>query len=100
MKSKIANHTPTPWKVEDGRSIVTPSGDFYIAYDNRETWRGSFVELDENVHYIVRAVNCHAELVDTMKDAIRYMRKYRLNNTHYKAMRGAFEAAINKAEVK
>lgn len=39
-------------------------------------------------------------LLEALIDAVKYMDKYKLDNTHYRAMRGVFKAAIAKAEGK
>jgi hypothetical protein len=59
MKSKKVEHTPGPWKLEAGRSIVTDGGRFNLAYStDKKTGAASFpnfVELDANAALIAAA---------------------------------------------
>lgn len=54
-------HTPTPYKLESGRCIVTKSGSFSIHAN--DDWNKNWVELDQTVSFIIRACNAHDELV-------------------------------------
>ena len=51
-------HTPGPWTVSAGRTIETPSGQFYLTYNmdkhGNPLFR-SFVELDSNAALIAAA---------------------------------------------
>jgi len=58
--------TPKPWRLEAGRSIVTGSGSFYLAYgthpkSGRPNFT-SFVELDANAHLIASAPELYEAL--------------------------------------
>lgn len=66
-----ATHTPTPWELYDeGKSAV---GHQFAIVGNKEriaTVHGLENELPKtqaNAAFIVRAVNCHDELVETIK---------------------------------
>jgi hypothetical protein len=48
-------HTPGPWKLQAGRSIVTPSGAFYLTYGQDKYGNPNFkdfCELDRNAQLI------------------------------------------------
>ena len=66
MKSKKVEHTPGPWKLEAGRSIVTDGGRFNLAYStDKKTGAASFpnfVELDANAALIAAAPDLLAAL--------------------------------------
>jgi len=59
--------TPGPWSLEAGRSIVTPSGRFYLGYGSHPKSGNpefrNFVELDNNAHLCAAAPELYAALV-------------------------------------
>jgi hypothetical protein len=60
-------HTPGPWTLEAGRSIVTPSGSFYLSYGSDKTGKPNFpnfCELDANARLIAAAPEMLAALND------------------------------------
>jgi hypothetical protein len=61
-----SEHTPTPWYVAGGKTIrygvKGAGGDGWIGKAN---WQNG----EANAEFIVRAVNCHDELVAVMKEA-------------------------------
>lgn len=64
---KESAHTPGPWTLESGRSIVTPSGTFYLAYGSNprtgEKYFKSPTELDANAHLVAAA----PEMLEALK---------------------------------
>jgi len=78
-KEKVENkHTPTPWKSirEDYRGnadklVIHSSDDHRIAVVDVTKWEDDergFTEIEEaNAAFIVRAVNCHEDLLIAMK---------------------------------
>lgn len=67
-----SNHTPTPWHVIEGNKsiyICNPKGT-PIAELNLYIGDSGFITKDKNgianADFIVRAVNCHDELVDVL----------------------------------
>ena len=58
--------TPGPWSLEAGRSIVTPSGRFYLGYGSHPKSGNpefrNFVELDNNAHLCAAAPELYAAL--------------------------------------
>lgn len=58
--------TPGPWSVEAGRSIVTPSGRFYLGYGTHPKSGNpgfrNFVELDNNAYLCAAAPELYAAL--------------------------------------
>lgn len=85
-----AKHTPGPWNLEAGRSIVTSSGAFYLSYGKDKASGAphfsNFCELDANARLIAAAPDLLAALeyllpiaeknVETSfgKDAVRIAR--------------------------
>ncbi len=78
-------HTPTPWRVEEGAGLIWGA----CNPDDRTTWGMGYPvariehphqwhsgrlptpdEQDANAALIVRAVNCHAELVEVLENVI------------------------------
>lgn len=63
-----SSYTPGPWKLQDGRCIVTSSGTFYLAYgtekgSNAPLFR-NFCELDRNAQLVAAAPDLLAALED------------------------------------
>ena len=60
--------TPGPWSLEAGRSIVTPSGRFYLGYGSHPKSGNpefrNFVELDNNAHLCAAAPELYEALDD------------------------------------
>lgn len=73
-------HTPTPWEVQDIESEGDERGEAFIIGVNlgglvgaalpwpTETDSGDFSRVAANARLIVRAVNCHADLLSALKD--------------------------------
>ena len=64
----MSKHTPTPWRLNRPAddilsSVRTENNQFCIALGTSH----------EDAELIVRAVNCHAELVDFLKDRLEVM---------------------------
>lgn len=81
---KVAQHTPTPWKahgvmVKD--TTDTLGGMYRIEMPNGEF---AFCTQHEDAHFICRAVNSHADLVEALRDVLGW---YRL---------GSFQAAMHE----
>ena len=74
-KLKFAKHTPGPWNLEAGRSIVTSSGAFYLSYGKDKASGAphfsNFCELDANARLIAAAPDLLAELEKLVKVAGR-----------------------------
>ena len=78
MKNKVnvSEHTPTPW----------PENINLMALMERDNWT-------ENRAFIVKAVNCHEELLNALKAAL-----YDVKNSMYTTSLKTIEKAIAKAE--
>ena len=65
--------TPGPWSLEAGRSIVTPSGRFYLGYGSHPKSGNpefrNFVELDNNAHLCAAA----PELYEALRSLIEIL---------------------------
>lgn len=64
---KTIQHTPTPWHLDDmEQGIIVADGNGYSIVDCRS---GKLDEEDHaaNAAFIVRAVNCHEELIETIR---------------------------------
>lgn len=63
-------YTPGPWTCEDGRSIKTPHGTFFLSYFTEKgtgiTSFPNYAELDRNAHFIADAPRL-AERVETLE---------------------------------
>lgn len=60
-------HTPGPWELQSGRSIVTSSGNFYLSYGKDKNGNPNFrdfCELDRNAQLIAAAPDLLAALED------------------------------------
>ena len=88
---KTMKHTPTPWKVIDGKMII---GDSYkepvIGTINPLT--GTDAQDYANAAFICKAVNSHEALLNACKDARAFIQKY-VPNADVSWLNGA----INKA---
>jgi hypothetical protein len=100
-------HTPTPWKV-DGCAVTSDVFNICTldttAKDMNENQIG-MGELSANAAFIVRAVNTHEELLETLKTVVVYMDAQCKVNGEFStadapgyAMRRKVEQAIAKAE--
>lgn len=85
------SHTQTPWKIEDSQryansgSIDISHGDEIIAsvivniepgdYFQKEILEMASAEELANAAFIVRAVNCHEELLDALKAMVKQRRE-------------------------
>ena len=59
-----AAHTPTPWQVANGSPLLIGCDGFWIA-----GMMGLQGEIGEaNARFIVRAVNCHDQLVEALEN--------------------------------
>lgn len=94
------SHTPGPWALQAGRSIVTSSGTFYLSYG---TEKGSnaplfrdFCELDRNAQLVAAAPDLLAALRE-ITDLLRSHPENKDGNSkvHYCACKA--RAAIAKA---
>lgn len=71
MKTKQAEHTPTPWELK-GLDIVPQGSELYIATalgEGEDT--PNYQEAKANAAHIVKCVNAHEPLLKCLK-AIRY----------------------------
>lgn len=73
--------TPGPWSLEAGRSIVTPSGRFYLGYGSHPKSGNpefrNFVELDNNAHLCAAAPELYAALEDALNGAVNWQLRAR-----------------------
>jgi hypothetical protein len=89
----MAEHTPTPWRVEDGTDLIWGACDqddhstygmgYPICEGKLGYWgdrRADRGERDANAAFIVKAVNSHEALVKALRDIIE------ANNDFRKAM--------------
>ncbi len=60
-------HTPTPWKLHD-METATVVGPDHLAIADCNARSRSTDECIENAAYIVRAVNCHQELLESLRE--------------------------------
>jgi hypothetical protein len=67
----MAEHTPTPWELIDERQIYAGEKLLAEVTDTAEGLEGSCAEADANAAFIVRAVNCHAELLSACAAALQ-----------------------------
>ena len=81
MPEQTSRHTATPWSVITG-SIYGGSPDLdevadgyatRIAFMDRDEPDTCPVERDANAHYIVRAVNAHADLLAAAEAAVSFL---------------------------
>jgi hypothetical protein len=91
------NHTPGPWALQAGRSIVTKSGTFYLSYG---TEKGSnaplfrdFCELDRNARLIAAA----PDLLDALQSLLTAHGKQ--DSWFSEDLWEQARAAINKAKL-
>lgn len=84
-------HTPTPWKIEE--SYVGARYMVRSAHGD-ET---AMTRYREDAAFIVRAVNCHEELVEALKGAVRAI-EYLSGTTKHGLIYEAAKQAIAKAE--
>lgn len=63
-----AKHTPMPWWLDDDGNIASGFGVSYITIaDPRCSKAIDPQEIDANAEFIIRAVNSHEELLETLK---------------------------------
>lgn len=67
----MTEHSKTPWRIAGKATIRNDDG--WIA--TLEQWNRA-----KNAAYIVRAVNCHAELVEALSGAMHALRSYEYGN--------------------
>ena len=91
------SHTKTPWRVRDsGRSwidITQEMSKFEIAHIKALTHNRK--EYEANAAFIVKAVNCHDELMDALENAIDMLRFHCQPSN---AMAGEYMDALNQAD--
>ena len=98
-----AQHTKLPWEVNtladpQGRTEVF-AGNILILDTKSGTvhrFEGTAGEEEANASFIVKAVNCHDELLNALKEAVKAMRKHDVAEA--KAFGVDFVAIIKKAE--
>lgn len=116
----MTDHSPTPWKYgnkevreEDWKAVFIErptnwSSDYYSnnagIYDANDknviTCDEYHVfESKENVDFLLRAVNAHADLVAALRDALEYVRLTRDEFEHYEKTEATIKAALAKAGV-
>ena len=90
-------HTPTPWTVRHGEKngetfveivgMKTEIVDYFVS----RSW-GTRPEDEANAAFIVRAVNCHSELLEACKQARSFVKDHQDGDTAY------LDSIIAKAE--
>lgn len=99
MNSKV-EHTPGPWKLEAGRSIVTDGGRFNLAYStDKKTGAASFpnfVELDANAALIAACPDLLSACVAAL-EALNTAPRFNVGTTTSYRIASQVEAAIAKA---
>lgn len=60
-------HSPTPWRVDDDTHIQDASGEYILSELEMPDERGETYTA-EDAAFIVKAVNCHDELVKELQD--------------------------------
>ena len=70
----MSGHTPTPWRVQK----YAAGASFYLYADsdsdiNRTVGRISGINKEANAAYIVRAVNCHSDLIQAVNGLLYYI---------------------------
>jgi N-acetylglutamate synthase/N-acetylornithine aminotransferase len=96
-------HTETPWRLGHDQYIYnadTNQRHKTVTIDSDQVTSIAFVDVSvdySDAKAIVRAVNCHEELLDALKECVPYLEDY-----HYREGCGAtlaqVKAAIAKAE--
>jgi hypothetical protein len=81
--NKTDQHTPTPWKarkeysnrwrIESEREGLIPLSVAQVVLTVSEVGCGEESENDANAAFIVRAVNCHEELLEALKGMLEYV---------------------------
>lgn len=97
-------HSPTPWRVDDDTHIQDSIGEYILSETERPDERGETYTA-EDAAFIVKAVNCHDELVEAVEECVRaeeYRRKKMLDNApasdYSDARIKRLKAAIAKAK--
>jgi hypothetical protein len=69
MKMNESNHTPTPWNVRTDANefALIGKGPTYIGFIEKDRH-----EAEANAAFIVRAVNCHDELVAMVDELLAW----------------------------
>lgn len=106
------SHSPTPWRADvseplPGREFVIRSADDrsvarYVAFDDHLRFAHETAEpvhVAGNAEFIVRAVNCHDELVAALKESLAMInRQSDFNDDGDGEMKDRMADAIKKAE--
>jgi hypothetical protein len=66
----MEEHTPTPWELRGAATLRGADGDYIATLENNG-------RRSANAAFIVRAANCHAELVRALDDLVEAVK------THY-----------------
>jgi hypothetical protein len=76
-------HTPTPWRVRKWNNATVKDGFETVLTDCRGSGmftantKGQDAKTEANVAFAIKAVNCHDELVEALKEAKRILMLYR-----------------------
>jgi len=94
MKTK---HTPLPWEVgstgDDGRIRINSEEQRTVAY----VAGSSMVEVKANAEFIVKAVNCHEELLQLAWAMDKFLDADLTNEENRVMMRNMIQSVIAKA---
>ena len=72
-------HTPTPWKVNEKYNTITDSDGCGIAQENGIN---NSQEWEANAKLIVKAVNCHEELLEALIEAKSLIKRQGFTEEH------------------
>lgn len=91
-------HTPTPWRTVAGYGGINVIGanEYGVALVHQLVGLNA-PQTEANAEFIVRAVNCHDELLAACKAALGSFEKYETQFTSHPLF-GELRAAIAKAE--
>lgn len=102
---ELKKHTPGPWKSDEMAEdmalfhITGPDGRRVASVDCRTTFMEDVDEAAANAAFIVRAVNCHEELLAALKSMVSAFHPTQGGSDIYcDAATNAARAAIAKAE--
>lgn len=69
-------HTPTPYWIDDDGFIAAGAGESYLTI--ADTHCSKYIDTDEmdaNTYFIVKAANCHDELITALKAILKDYRE-------------------------
>lgn len=67
---KTTPHTPTPWKVQKARSLYATTPSWTVETEDGKNTPVSAILKETDAAFIVRAVNCHEELLKALQNCV------------------------------